>query len=102
MFDRLTETIKYNFVFPVNTMAKEKPTGKVTHFFDKISVAVVALDTSLKIGDKIKIGRKDNFIEQEVKSMQIEHKLVEAAKKGQEVGLKVDAKVKAGDLVYKA
>lgn len=83
-------------------MADAKPIGKVTHFFDKISVAVIALDKALKTGDKIKIGRNGNFVEQEVKSMQVEHKPIKEAKKGQEVGMKVGGEVRAGDLVFKA
>ncbi len=83
-------------------MPAKKPIGKVTHFYDQISVATIALNASLKQGDKIKIGKQDPFLEQDVKSMQLEHKLIQAAKKGQEVGLKVSAKVKEGDLVFKA
>ncbi len=83
-------------------MADKKPIGKVTHFFDKINVAVIALTSGLKVGDRIKIGRNDQFAEQEVASMQVEHKPIKAAKKGDEVGMKVEKEVKAGDLVYKA
>jgi len=82
-------------------MAAKKPVGKITRYFDKIGVAVVALDGGLKVGDKIKIGKKDTFFEQEVKSMQIEHEKIEKAKKGQEVGMKVKEKVREGYLVYK-
>jgi len=39
--------------------------------------------------------------EQAVQSMQIDHKDIKEAKKGQEVGLKVDQKVKEGWEVYK-
>jgi putative protease len=80
----------------------DKPIGKVTHYFDKISVAVIALDANLKEGDKIKIGKGEDFVEQEVKSMQVEHEKIPKAKAGQEVGMKVDGKVKEGDLVFKA
>ena len=83
-------------------MAKEKPIGKITHFYDKIKVAVVALNAKLKVGDRIKIGKNDSFVEQEVKSIQIEHEKLKEAKKGQEIGLKVSKKVREGDLVFKA
>lgn len=82
-------------------MADEQPIGKITHFFDKVGVAVIALNAKLKVGDKIKIGKKEEFIEQEVTSMQVNHKSIDVANKGDDVGLKVDAKVRAGDLVYK-
>ncbi len=83
-------------------MASAKPVGKVTHFYDRIGVAVVTLDRVLKIGDRIKIGKADSFFEQEVRSMQFDHKPLQSAKKGQEVGLKVDETVHSGDLLFKA
>lgn len=80
---------------------KEKLVGEVTHYFSKIGVAVVKLKDKLKIGDKIKIVGGQREFEQEVKSMQIEHKDIKEAPKGKEIGLKVDQKVKEGDKVYK-
>lgn len=79
-----------------------KPIGKITHFFDKISVAVVKLDAPLKIGDKIRIEGRGKSFTQAVDSMQVEHEQLTAARKGQEVGMKVKEAVKDGDLVYKA
>lgn len=83
-------------------IAIEKPIGKVTHFYDQIKVAVVALNSTLKVGDKIKIGKDNNFFTQEVKSMQIEHENISTAKKGQEIGLKVSKEAKEGCLIFKA
>ena len=75
--------------------------GRVTHYFSKISVAVVELKAPLKIGDKILIrGATTNF-EQTVESMQVEHKPVEEAQPGQSVGIKVKDKVREKDVVYK-
>ena len=79
-----------------------KPLGKVTHFFDKISVAVVALNSALKVGDKIKIGKIEPLLVQTVVSMQLDHKPLKMAKKGQEIGLKVKGDVRKGDIVFKA
>jgi len=78
-----------------------KPIGEVTHFFSKISVAVIKLKSVLKVGDKIKIEGHGKSFEQTVESMQVEHENIETAKKGQEVGMKVAEPVKEGDLVYK-
>ena len=76
--------------------------GKITHYFDKISVAVLEVtDNPLAIGDKIKITGHDNDVEQEVASMQVEHKNVKKAAKGDIVGLKVEQPVKEGSEVYK-
>jgi len=82
-------------------MAEKKPIGKITHFFPKISVAVVELNGTIKKGDKIKIVGHGKEFEQTVESMQIEHEQVKEAKKGQSIGMKVDEPVREKDLVYK-
>ncbi|MFH1327539.1 MAG: translation elongation factor-like protein [Candidatus Bathyarchaeota archaeon] len=75
--------------------------GKVTHYFSKISVAIVKLEAPLGVGDTILIrGNTTNF-EQPVESIQMEHKNVENAEPGQDVGLKVIKKVMEKDIVYK-
>ena len=76
--------------------------GTVTHFFPKISVCVVKLEKPLKKGEKIKFKHKEEEFEQEVKSMQVEHKELEEAKAGMEIGMKVDKPVREGFEVYKA
>ena len=75
--------------------------GKIIHYFDKINVGVVAVNRIIRKGDKIKVGKNDNFTEQVIKSLQIDHTKVENARKGQEVGLKVKGQVRKGDLVFK-
>lgn len=81
---------------------KEKPIGKVVHYFDKIKVAVIAFDSSVAVGDTIRVagGEKTDF-EQKIDSMEVEHEKVKKAKKGQEVGLQVKEKVHEGYKVYK-
>ncbi|MCS7093660.1 MAG: translation elongation factor-like protein [Candidatus Aenigmarchaeota archaeon] len=75
--------------------------GEISHYYPKISVAVLKLENSLRKGDKISIeGYTTNF-SQVVESMQIEHKNVEEAKKGDSIGLKVVDRVRVGDKVYK-
>lgn len=83
-------------------MEKEKPIGKVTHYFSNIGVAVVDLSSSLDEGDEIRItGGQNTDFNQKVSSMQVDHKEVKKAKKGDSVGLKVSEKVREGYLVYK-
>jgi len=80
---------------------EKKPIGKIAHYFTKISVAVIELSDELKVGDRISIeGATSNF-EQAVNSMQIEHDNVKSATAGQSIGLKVDQRVRQGDLVFK-
>jgi putative protease len=76
--------------------------GKVTHYYNKIGVAVVELDGNLSTGDKIKFVRGgEDLFEQTVTSMQVEHEQVDSAKKGDVVGLKTDQEVKEGAEIYK-
>jgi len=75
----------------------------VTHFYDKIGVAVVKLkNADLKVGDKIKLVSSDGSeFTQKVESMQIEHAEIEIAKSGDEFGLKVDKSVKPKTEIFK-
>ncbi|MEM1985700.1 MAG: translation elongation factor-like protein [Nitrososphaeria archaeon] len=83
-------------------MSEEKiEVGKVTHFYPKISVAVVVLTSPLQVGDKILIQGKTTRVEQIVESMQIEKVNIQRAEAGQSIGLKVNGRVKEGDIVYK-
>ena len=75
--------------------------GHVTHFFAKISVAVVELKAPLAVGDLILIKGPTTDLEQVVESMQIEHENIETAEAGQSIGLKVVQRVREKDIVYK-
>lgn len=76
--------------------------GKVSHYFDKIGVAVIELDVPLKVGETIRIvGGEATDFTQEVESMEVEHEKIKKAKKGDSVGLKVKEKVREGYKVYK-
>jgi len=82
-------------------MNKLDEVGKVTHYYARISVAVIELKASLKIGDRIAVKGMTTDFEQSVESMQIEHVDVKEAKKGDSIGLKVKERVRPEDLVYK-
>jgi len=77
--------------------------GKVVHYFDKIQVAVIALDEGpLKVGDTLRVeGGEATDFTQEVGSMEVNHQKIKTAKKGDEFGLKVKEKVREGYKVYK-
>jgi len=75
--------------------------GNIVHYYDKIGVAVVKVLSPLKVGDRIKISGHDKEFEQEIASMQVEHQSIDQAKKGDDVGMKVEQPVKDGDEVYK-
>jgi len=75
--------------------------GRITHFFSKISVAVIELTDPLSVGDMIVFKGPTTDFEQTVESMQIEHENVQSAKAGQSIGLKVAQRVRENDMVYK-
>ncbi|MFA5392433.1 MAG: hypothetical protein WC306_01920 [Candidatus Paceibacterota bacterium] len=79
---------------------KEVLVGKITHYYGEINVAIVKLSAILKIGDKVHLKGHEIDFEQTVSSMQVEHQNVKIAKKGEEIGLKVDQKIREGDEVY--
>ena len=84
-------------------MGEEKlvEVGRITHFFSKISVAVIELKAALSVGDTIAIKGPTTDFEQHVDSMQIEHENVQKAEPGQSIGLKVMQRVRETDMVYK-
>lgn len=77
-----------------------KEIGRISHFFDKISVAVIELKAGLKVGEKIRIKGATTDFEQKVDSMQIEHEQIKEAKKGMAIGMKVKDVVRPHDVVY--
>lgn len=75
--------------------------GYITHFYDRIYVAVLSLTDTLEVGDKVHIsGRATDFV-QEVTSMEIEHEKVFTVGPGDEVAIKVIEPAKKGDVIYK-
>lgn len=79
----------------------EKEIGEISNFFEHVSAAAIKLSAALKVGDKIKIKGGDTEFEQTVDSMQINRKDVKSAKKGDEIGILVNDKVRRGYKVFK-
>lgn len=79
----------------------EKEIGKITHYFGNLSVGIIELSDSLKVGDKIHVKGHTSDFTQDVSSMQIEHVVVSEAKAGDAVGIKVAQKIHQNDKVYK-
>jgi len=80
---------------------QEKEIGKITHYYGHISVGIVELSDTLKVGDNIHIKGHSSDFNQVVDSIQIEHQNVSEAKAGDVVGIKVAQKVHPHDKVYK-
>jgi translation initiation factor IF-2 len=79
----------------------EVKVGKITHFYDKIGVAVIVLSDNLKLGDPVHIVGRNTDINQQVQSMEIEHSKIQEGKKGQEVALALNAPARKGDKIFK-
>ena len=76
--------------------------GRVSAFFAHPSAAIIELEDSLKVDDKIRIKGHTTDFEQVIESMQIEHETIQEAKKGQSIGIKVKERTRGHDVVYKA
>jgi len=80
----------------------ETEIGRVAHFFGKPMVAAIEITSgTLKTGDTIRILGHTTDFTQTVESMQIEHDVVEEAKAGDSVGIKVKEHARAHDRVFK-
>ena len=79
----------------------ENSIGKVTHYFDHISVAVLQLTEAIRVGDTIHFHGHSTDFTQTVDSLQLEHQAVSEGKPGQDVALKVVQKVHPNDAVFK-
>ena len=75
--------------------------GRVTHFYGHICVAVLHLNESLKLGDKIHILGHTTDFEQRVNSIEVEHLPVVWVKPGDQVAIKVTGPVREHDIVYR-
>lgn len=79
----------------------EKCIGEITHYFNRLGVAVLSLNESLSVGEMIHIlGHTTDFF-QEALSMEVNHHKVQTVGPGAPVALKVDEPVRAGDWLYR-
>ncbi|MDD3735104.1 MAG: hypothetical protein PHO31_01350 [Candidatus Pacebacteria bacterium] len=84
-----------------NFNSEEKLIGRVTHFFPHTMAAIVKLEDDVNLGDRVKFQKGENQFEQEIKSMQVDHQPIQFGKKGDEVAIQTEQKVKEGYLVFK-
>jgi len=80
----------------------EQVIGKVTHYYDHIGVAVVAVNETIRLGDTIRLKHGDHVFEQKIESLQVNHTPITSATKGQEVGMKVNEVADEGTLLLQA
>ncbi len=75
--------------------------GEITHYFAKVKAAVIKLTAPLTVGDKINIKGHTTDLTQTVSSLQIDRVVINSARKGDEIGLMVESRVRCGDKVTK-
>lgn len=81
-------------------MAVEELVGEVSDFFARPVVAGLNLTGSLKVGDRVHIKGHTTDLECVVESMQVHNQVVQQAKAGDAVGIKLPDRVRRGDKVY--
>jgi len=85
-----------------SAMQSKQFIGKINHYYPKISVGLLKLNTGkLKINDEIMIiGKTTGVIKTKIQSMEINHKPITKAEKGQDVGIKLPL-CRKNDELYK-
>ncbi len=79
---------------------EQKPIGNVSHYYDHLGVAIVKFNREVKIDEAVHFkGAHTDFV-QTINAIQFDHQDIKSAKKGQDVGIKVDQKTREGDKVY--
>ena len=79
----------------------EELVGEVSHWFGNIGVAGIKLSGDLAVGDRIHIIGHTTDFEQAITSMQLDNQDVDEASAGDEIGVKLEARGRPGDDVFK-
>lgn len=82
-------------------MASEERVGVVSHYYSRISVAVIDLRKDLQQDDRIHFMGTQTDFQQRVESMQVEHEQVEQAHAGTQIAVRVKQRVRRNDFVYR-
>jgi putative protease len=81
---------------------EQQQVGKVTNFYVKISVAAIEVTAGvIRIGDALHFKGHTTDFKDTVASMEMENQPVDEARPGNEVGIKVNERVRKNDRVYK-
>ena len=79
----------------------ETKIGTVTHYYSQIHVAgVILTDGELHKGDTIHIQGHTSDFTQKVGSMEMDHKPIDAARTGDDIGISVIDHAREHDTVY--
>jgi len=76
--------------------------GRIVHYFPKVRAGVFKVAKgNINLGDRLHFKGHTTDFKQLITSMQINRVPIKQAKKGDEIGLLVDSRVRRRDLVYK-
>jgi putative protease len=81
-------------------MSEARAIGTVIHYWNRLNVAGVELTDSLKMDDWVQFRGATTDFQQRITSMQLNHRFVHEAHSGQQVGVLVADRVRAGDTVF--
>ncbi len=80
---------------------REERIGTVSHYYSHLNVAALKLDSLVKVGDTIHIKGHTSDFTQKIESIEIGHKSVVEAKRGDSIGIKVSEHSRIHDKVYR-
>ena len=81
---------------------EEKKIGVITHYYGHAGVGIIKIEAEgIKVGDTLHFKGHTSDFQQPIDSMQLEHKDVQEAKVGDQVGVKVTEHVREHDEVFK-
>ncbi len=80
---------------------RQERVGSVSHYYGHIHVAGVVLEKDVRVGDTIHVKGHTSDFTQKVDSIEMEHKSLIEAHRGDDVGLKVAEHCRQHDVVYK-
>ena len=78
----------------------DKPVGEVTHYYGNLGVAIVKFYQDMPVGKNVTFQGATTDFSQDLSSMELDHKSVQTAPSGKEIGIKAKGKVREGDKVY--
>ncbi len=78
-----------------------QPIGRVTHFYNEISVAIVRFKEPVPLGTILHFKGATTDFQHPVTSMQFDHQPITKAPKGKQIGIKVRKRVREGDAVHR-
>ncbi len=81
-------------------MSEPRAIGSVIHYWSRLGVAGVELSDSLKMDNWVQFRGATTDFQQRVTSMQLNHRFVNEAFEGQQIGILVADKVRVGDTVF--